>query len=150
MTRKTPKTAVVAFKVEQELADLLNNLPNKSEFIRKAIASQLGVPCPLCRGAGVVSKGVNDRFLPLVGQFKHQNCQGCGNKIDIPLEPTDNDSSTHSRLEQYLLGGPLYCNNCYTEAPACDDCGWHIDKEHTNHHHKAIHCDDECQEHHSH
>ena len=85
MNRKTPKTAVVAFKVEQELADLLNNLPNKSDFIRKAIAAQLGVPCPLCKGGGVVSRGISDRFLPLVEQFRNQNCQGCGTKIEIPI-----------------------------------------------------------------
>ena len=51
MSKKTAKTTVVAFKVEQELADLLNSLPNKSAFIRKAIAAQLGVSCPLCKGA---------------------------------------------------------------------------------------------------
>ena len=41
MARKTPKTAVVAFKVEEELAEFLNKLPNKSAFIRKAIAAQM-------------------------------------------------------------------------------------------------------------
>lgn len=39
MTHKPPKTAVVAFKVEKELAELLDKLPNKSAFIRKAIAA---------------------------------------------------------------------------------------------------------------
>ena len=41
MGRRQPKTAVVAFKVETELAELLNKLPNKSAFIRKAIAAQM-------------------------------------------------------------------------------------------------------------
>ena len=40
--RKPAKTAVVAFKVESELAELLDKLPNKSAFIRNAIAAQLG------------------------------------------------------------------------------------------------------------
>ena len=35
-------------KVESELAELLDKLPNKSAFIRNAIAAQLGVACPLC------------------------------------------------------------------------------------------------------
>ncbi|MFN6054298.1 MAG: hypothetical protein ACK47R_26015 [Planctomycetia bacterium] len=147
MNRKTPKTAIVAFKVEQELADLLNNLPNKSDFIRKAIAAQLGVPCPLCKGGGVVSRGISDRFLPLVEQFRNQNCQGCGTKIEIPIGKGDMDTETYSRLEQYLLGGPLYCNSCYSQAPACDDCGWHIDKEHTQQHHLVSHCSDHCETH---
>jgi len=47
MTRKTLKTAVVAFKVEAELADFLNKLPNKSAFIRKAIAAQMSMACPV-------------------------------------------------------------------------------------------------------
>jgi hypothetical protein len=52
MAQKTPKTAVVAFKVEEELADFLNQLPNKSAFIRKAIAAQMSMACPLCHGTG--------------------------------------------------------------------------------------------------
>ena len=35
MPRKIPKTEVVAFKVEAELAEFLNKLPNKSAFIRR-------------------------------------------------------------------------------------------------------------------
>ena len=52
---KPGKVRVVAFKVEEELADLLDKLPNKSAFIRKAIEAQLGRPCPLCSGKGAVS-----------------------------------------------------------------------------------------------
>ena len=60
MSRKPSKTAVVAFKVEEELAEFLNKLPNKSAFIRKAIAAQLGMACPLCNGKGLVPRGVHD------------------------------------------------------------------------------------------
>ena len=129
MSKKTAKTTVVAFKVEQELAHLLNSLPNKSAFIRKAIAAQLGVSCPLCKGAGVVTRAVNDHFVPLIEEFKHQSCVSCGNKIEVPVEAEDMDKESRSRLEQFLLGGPLYCNSCYEVAPSCDDCGWHIDKD---------------------
>ena len=44
MSRKPPKTAVVAFKVEEQLAEFLNKLPNKSAFIRKAIAARPDYP----------------------------------------------------------------------------------------------------------
>ena len=80
MTRKTLKTAVVAFKVESELADFLNKLPNKSAFIRKAIAAQLGMACPLCNGAGVVPRGVHDHYAPLLGRFNSRSCDGCYDK----------------------------------------------------------------------
>ena len=59
---KPPKTAVVAFKVENELAELLNQLPNKSAFIRKAIAAQLttrsGPATDRAGGSAVVNQGV--------------------------------------------------------------------------------------------
>ena len=71
MSRRPQKTrpqkpTVVAFKVEKELADLLNKLPNKSAFIRKAIEAQLGRACPLCNGKGVVPRGVHDHYVPLL------------------------------------------------------------------------------------
>jgi hypothetical protein len=69
MAHKHPKTAVVAFKVEKELADLLNKLRNKSDFIRKAIVAQLGMACPLCNGQGVVPRGVHDHFAPLLQEL---------------------------------------------------------------------------------
>jgi len=50
--KKTLKREVVAFKVEEELAAILNKLPNKSAFIRKAIVSQLSMACPLCKARG--------------------------------------------------------------------------------------------------
>ncbi len=71
---KPPKNEVVAFKVEKELADLLNKLPNKSAFIRKAIEAQLGRACPLCNGRGVVPRGVHDHYAPLLKQFNARDC----------------------------------------------------------------------------
>ena len=92
MSRKPPKTkpsktAVVAFKVEEELADLLNKLPNKSAFIRKAIEAQLGMACPLCNGKGVVPRGVHDHYAPLLSQFSSRGCDSCGHQLDLPKEP---------------------------------------------------------------
>ena len=48
--RKSQKTKIVAFKVEEDLAEFLGKLKNKSEFIRKAILAQFSMACPLCRG----------------------------------------------------------------------------------------------------
>jgi len=141
MPRRAPKTAVVAFKVEQELADLLNKLPNKSEFIRKAIAAQLGVACPLCRGKGVVARGVHDHFAPVLAEHHHKDCQGCGSQVNVPLDDGQLGEEDRSRLEQFLLGGPLYCDDCYDKAPECDDCGWHVTEDqipdHVRHQHHA-------------
>jgi hypothetical protein len=139
MSRKPPKTAVVAFKVEAELAEFLNKLPNKSAFIRKAIAAQLGMACPLCNGAGVVPRGVHDHYAPLLAQFNSRQCEGCGNALPLPREPGDLSPEDQTRLEQFFHGGPLYCDGCFDKAPTCDECGWHIAKDHVAEHHRAAH-----------
>ena len=68
------KSAVVAFKVESELADILNELPNKSAFIRKAIVAQLNMACPLCNGSGVLPKGLRDHYAALLPKLNSRSC----------------------------------------------------------------------------
>lgn len=143
MARKQPKTAVVAFKVEEELAEFLNKLPNKSAFIRKAIAAQISTACPLCNGAGVVPRGVHDHYAPLLAQFNSRHCDGCGDSLSLPKEPGDLTTEDRERLEQFFRGGPLYCDGCYDKAPACDDCGWHIDPAQAAEHHRRAHAEGE-------
>jgi hypothetical protein len=139
MPRRAPKTAVVAFKVEQELADLLDKLPNKSEFIRKAIAAQLGVACPLCRGKGVVARGVHNHFAPVISEHSQKQCGHCGNEVTVPLSENDLAEEHRDRLEQFFLGGPLYCDACYEEAPECHDCGWHVTADQIHDHVRDAH-----------
>ena len=76
MPKKTPKTAVVAFKVEEELAEFLNQLPNKSDFIRKAIAAQMSMACPLCNGAGQVSRWTHDHYCAAHRQVESSKLSG--------------------------------------------------------------------------
>ena len=126
MTKKSGKTAVVAFKVEEELADFLNQLPNKSAFIRKAIAAQMSMACPLCHGSGQVTRWVHDHFFPLLKSWSARTCDGCGDSVTMPEDPGSLSPGDQHRLEQFFEGGPLYCDPCYDKAPACDDCGFHI------------------------
>lgn len=135
------KTAVVAFKVEEELADLLNKLPNKSAFIRKAIAAQLGRACPLCQGKGIVPRGVHDHYAPLIDKFNARNCESCGHELHLPKDSGELDEESRARLEQFFLGGPLYCDGCYEKAPTCDDCGWHLTPDRVEDHIRRAHCD---------
>src|ERR1022692_4166483 len=117
MAGKTPKTAVVAFKVEAELADFLNKLPNKSAFIRKAIAAQMSTACPLCTGSGQVSRWVHDHYAPLLADWNLRQCDGCGDKLTLPRDPGALSHDDQTRLEQYFKGGPLLCDPCYEKAP---------------------------------
>lgn len=139
MARKSPKTAVVAFKVEEELAEFLNKLPNKSAFIRKAIAAQMSMACPLCNGAGVVTRWAHDHFAPLIRDWNKTQCAGCGNSLPLPREAGELATEERNRLEQFFHGGPLYCDGCYDKAPTCDDCGWHIAEGHTAEHQQKAH-----------
>jgi ssDNA-binding Zn-finger/Zn-ribbon topoisomerase 1 len=139
MSRKTHKTAVVAFKVEEELAEFLNKLPNKSEFIRKAIAAQMKMECPLCNGVGVVSRGVHDHYSPLLAELNRRDCDSCGHPLPLPRDAGDLAPDDRARLEQFFHGGPLYCDDCYDQAPTCDDCGWHIAEDKVAEHQKQAH-----------
>lgn len=139
MRRKSQKTEVVAFKVEKELADLLNKLPNKSAFIRKAIIAQLGMACPLCHGAGVVSRGVHDHYAPLLAKLSSRPCDGCGDVLPVPRDPGELAAEDRARLEQFFLGGPFYCDGCYDRATTCDECGWHIIPDQVAEHQRLVH-----------
>src|SRR5688500_16794073 len=139
MARKSPKNDVVAFKVEEELAEFLNQLPNKSAFIRKAIVAQMSMACPLCHGSGQVSRWVHDHYLPLLANLTTRNCDGCGDKVQVPEDPGALSNEDQARLEQSFKGGPLYCDPCYDKAPACDDCGMHVTEGHTEEHQQKVH-----------
>src|SRR3954454_4843947 len=104
MTHKTPNTRLVAFKGEEELADFLNKLPNKSAFIRKAIAAQMNTACPLCNGAGVVTRGMHDHYAPLLQRLNLRNRDGCGHELPLPRDPGDLSAEDRERLEQFSHG----------------------------------------------
>ena len=139
MSQKHSKPAVVAFKVEEELAELLDKLPNKSAFIRKAIVAQLGMTCPLCNGHGVVPRGIHDHYAALLQKLNLRPCDKCGDELPLPRDPGELSKEDRARLEQFLKGGPLYCDDCYDEAPKCDECDWHIDKKGAAEHHRLAH-----------
>jgi len=139
MQQKKAKTAVVAFKIEEDLADFLNQLPNKSAFIRKAIAAQMSMACPLCNGSGQVSRWSHDHYLPLLASLNSRSCDGCGDSMSLPKDPGDLAEDDQIRLEQFFKGGPLYCDPCYGKAPTCGDCGWHIAKDQVKDHKQHVH-----------
>ena len=142
MTRKSPKSQkkqIVAFKVEDELADFLDKLPNKSEFIRKAILAQFGMTCPLCTGTGVVDKGIHDHFKPVIAEQNTRPCEKCRTPVTFPMTVDAAPPADRDRIRQFLHGGPLYCARCYGSVPPCHDCGWHVMMEKVAEHFKKVH-----------
>ena len=136
---KSAKSKIVAFKVEEDLAEFLNNLPNKSDFIRKAILSQFGMTCPLCAGSGVVPRGIHDHYKPVIAERNHRQCEKCKTAVEVPLTADAAPPTERKRYEQFLHGGALYCGKCYPHVPACDDCGWHVPMEKVAEHFKKVH-----------
>jgi hypothetical protein len=142
MTRKSQKAQkkqIVAFKVEDELADFLDKLPNKSEFIRKAILAQFGMTCPLCAGTGVVDKGIHDHYEPVIAEHNTRPCDKCKTVVTFPLSVEAAAPADRDRINQFLHGGPLYCVKCYPGVPPCHDCGWHVMMEKVAEHFKKVH-----------
>ena len=132
------KSQIVAFKVEDDLAAFLDQLPNKSEFIRKAILAQFAMNCPLCSGTGVVDKGVHDHFDPVIAEHNTRPCDKCKASVAFPLSAEAAAPADRDRIKQFLHGGPLYCSKCYTSAPPCHDCGWHVMMEKVAEHFKRV------------
>jgi len=46
---------VISFKVDAALAEEIRQLPNRSDFIRKAILAAMENTCPLCQGTGIIT-----------------------------------------------------------------------------------------------
>ena len=129
-----PKPKLIAFKAEEELAELLDRLPNKSEFIRRAVLSQIGMTCPLCLGVGNVSRGVGTHFTPVIADHMTYPCAACGEEEPIPRTPAAIADVDRPRWEQFFHGGPFYCGACFERFGECADCGWHVDEEHMTDH----------------
>jgi hypothetical protein len=138
-TKATKKTEIVAFKVEEELAEFLNKLPNKSDYIRKAIIAQFGMACPLCTGTGVVSRGLHNHYKPVIEANNQHACHLCDTLEAIPLNLDAVPNEDRTRFEQFFHGGPLYCAKCFPNVPSCDDCGWHIPHEEAADHMRKVH-----------
>lgn len=121
------KGKLVAFKAEQDLAEFLDKLENRSEFIRQAILAQFGATCNLCDGSGVVPRGVGEHFQAVIDRHRAVTCRLCGEASEIPAAVPRSDTT---RWEQFLHGGEYYCVPCFEKAPPCESCGWHVDAAH--------------------
>ena len=88
------KERVFSFKADGDLSTALENTPNRSEFIRKALLAALEHECPLCKGSGVLSleQGKHlEHFLTLHALTRCEECQAvhfvCQSHADGGGEP---------------------------------------------------------------
>ena len=71
------KEKIVTFKVSGDLADDLDGIPNKSEFIRRAVEAALSGKCPLCAGTGVLSVDQQQHMRQFLLQHPLEKCEQC-------------------------------------------------------------------------
>lgn len=116
-----PPKSVVAFKVDPDLAAVLDAMPNKSEFIRAAVEARLSGACPLCHGTGVAPRGANDDLARMVARHPFVACSVCGQKAPRPCHAAG-DCHAHPRDEAFERWGDFYCDGCFAETLACKSC----------------------------
>jgi hypothetical protein len=72
-----PKTDLITFKVEHSLAEQIDRLPNKSEFIRNALLGALANTCPLCQGRGVLTLEQAEHWKRFTAHHHLETCADC-------------------------------------------------------------------------
>jgi hypothetical protein len=121
---------VFAFRADPGMVQALSNMPNASDFIRKAIIRSLEEPCPVCIGTGVVATGFRSQLERLEGYLVLQRCSCCaaeypGFCADVTARLKGAD---RLRYELELKRGEYLCAPCLERAPPCDTCGRPMEK----------------------
>lgn len=71
------KERVFTFKTDDRLAENLEKIPNKSEFIRKAIEAALERKCPLCSGTGSLTGDQQKHMQHFLTVHSLEKCEEC-------------------------------------------------------------------------
>ena len=71
------KGDTVTFKVDGKLLEILQAMPNRSEFIRNAILTSLEKTCPLCSGTGVLTPSQARSWAKLSETHEIKKCSNC-------------------------------------------------------------------------
>ena len=74
---KKLKGETVTFKVDQPLAEALKTIPNRSEFIRGAVAAALEGVCPLCQGSGTLTMDQKRHWDSFARRHQLARCDQC-------------------------------------------------------------------------
>jgi hypothetical protein len=84
------KQTVVSFRADHHLAEILNNLPDKSGFIRDAILRRFHAECPFCQGRGVLPSPIADWLATHMPEMKTIECKCCN--FNYPVEALTEDA----------------------------------------------------------
>jgi hypothetical protein len=71
------KDEVITFKVNAALAEAMAGIPNRSDFIRKAVVAALDGACPLCRGTGILTPAQRKHWRSFAISHSVEECEEC-------------------------------------------------------------------------
>jgi hypothetical protein len=74
---KISKERVFTFKTDEKLAELLDHMPNRSEFIRKALLTAMDRHCPLCHGSGILTQEQQNHLEQFLATHPLEKCACC-------------------------------------------------------------------------
>lgn len=87
------KADTVTFKVDPGLLEILQAMPNRSEFIRSAILNALDHVCPLCGGSGVLSPNQKKCWEKFTEEHEIKKCSKSDEIVFLcNVEPDGQDS----------------------------------------------------------
>ncbi len=85
------KQTVVSFRVDPHLAKILDNLPDKSAFIREAILRRFYTECPFCQGRGVLPRIIAEWLQAQLPSIKTVDCACCNYRYPVDALPETGD-----------------------------------------------------------
>jgi len=71
------KQQIITFKAEEALVEAMEDIPNRSEFIRSAILAALDGVCPLCHGTGVLNTNQQRHWEEFSHTHRFERCDDC-------------------------------------------------------------------------
>ena len=92
---ESKKREIITFKVDEELAEAMRGIPNRSEFIRSAILVALDNRCPLCLGTGMLSPQQKRHWNLFARSHAVEECGDC-HAFHIVCMTDTNDEKTNA------------------------------------------------------
>ncbi|HNQ64329.1 MAG TPA: ribbon-helix-helix domain-containing protein [Syntrophorhabdaceae bacterium] len=71
------KQTILTFKVDEDLMEVIKDIPNRSEYIRAAIMAALDNTCPLCNGTGMLSPKQKEHWEAFSHDHTLKRCEDC-------------------------------------------------------------------------
>lgn len=91
---KKSKQEIITFKVDDELMERLKAMPNRSEFIRRAILEAIDEVCPLCHGMGSLSPNQRKHWESFAGAHSIELCDTC-HEVHLVCGHDEPDGAAH-------------------------------------------------------